>query len=66
MSSRRAVPVPVLVRLFGGSAMGVLGLGLMGTNILPFRPLGLLAGVVLLAAGAFGTIGLVTARKMDG
>lgn len=66
MSSRRTVPLRVLFRLFGGSAVGVLGLGLMGTNVFPLRPWGLLAGVVLLGVGVLGTIGLVSARKLNG
>jgi hypothetical protein len=62
MRDRRHVPLGVRVRLALGAGLGIFGLGQMGRSVLPFHALDFAAGVVCLAAGAFLTIGLMTAR----
>jgi hypothetical protein len=52
----------VLLRLYIGSLIGILGLGLMGTSLFPLHWGSLLAGCFCLAAGLALTIGLMARR----
>lgn len=58
----KTAPAGAWLRFYGGSGLGILSLGVLGRNVLPFHWLPVLLALLGLAAGAVVAVGVVTGR----